>query len=104
MAQRAWEKVPSPLVALEADGDGDVGVAGLVEEAVDKAGAEGGVSPGGGDAEEVELGALEDEAKSEDVVDVVADIGVEDDFLRGDVLRRLGEGREGKCEEEEEGA
>ena len=66
-----------------AGGDEDVAVAGIGEEAGKEAGAEGGVAEGGGDAEEVELGGLEEEGDGEGVVDVVADVGVEEDELGG---------------------
>ena len=72
-----------------AGGDGDGGVAGVGEQAGEQAGAEGGVAEGGGDAEEVELGGLQEECDGEGVVDVVTDVGVEEDELRGS-YHRLG--------------
>ncbi len=65
--------------AADAGGDGDFGSAGFAEETVDEAGFGGGVAPGGGDAEDLELGAGEGEAEGEGVVYVVGYVGVDED-------------------------
>ena len=61
----------------------DVCVAGVREEAVEQAGAEGGIAEGGGEAEDPEFGAAQGEGDGEGVVDVVTDVGVDDDFCGG---------------------
>ena len=55
------------------------------EETVKELGAQFGVAESGGDAENLELGAAEGEGNREGVVNVVSDVGVNDDFfgLRG---------------------
>ncbi len=64
----------------DAFGDGDICGVGFDEEAVDHARAEFCIAPGAGDAEDFDFGAGEGEADGEDVVNVVADVGVDDDF------------------------
>ena len=63
-----------------ADQDGDGSGVGFLEEAVDETSAKSGVAPGGGDAENLDFGATQCQSQSEGVVNVVADVGVEDDF------------------------
>ena len=76
---RRWLKLGLGFCG-DAFGDGDVGRVGFDEEAVDHSGAKLGVAPGAGDAEDFDFGAGESEADGEDVVHVVADVGVDDDF------------------------
>ncbi len=64
-----------------AGGYGDVGATDFGEEAVEEFGAGFGVAEGGGDAEDLQFGAAEGEGDGEGVVDVVADVGVEDYFF-----------------------
>ncbi len=74
-----------------AGGYGDFGAADFGEEAVEEFGAGFGVAEGGGDAEDLQFGAAEGEGDGEGVVDVVADVGVEDYFFgEGGGRRRLG--------------
>jgi len=77
-------------------GDRNGGVAGFSEQTIDEPRAELRVSPGGADAENFELGAGNRKTDGEGVVDVVADVGVDDDFnfrsgAGGCRRRRLGE-------------
>ncbi len=70
--------------------DGNVGAAGFVEYAVHDSGASFGVSEGGGDAENFKLGTFEGKGKREGIVDVVAYVGIDDDFFaRSRCLGRL---------------
>ncbi len=61
--------------------DGNIRAAGFAEHAIHDFGATFGISEGGGDAENFKLGALEGKGKREGIVDVVADVGVDDHFL-----------------------
>ena len=84
---------------------GDVTSTCFREKTVEQFGAFGGVSEGGGDAENLELRASQREAYGESVVNVVADVGIDDDFLRrsrrgGWLLRFPSKGRAGGQEEE----
>ncbi len=80
-------------VGCSAYEDGHGPDVGFLEEAVDKPSAKGGVAPRGGDAENFAFWAAQCEGQREGVVNVVADVGIEDDFglggrrLRGSELR-----------------
>jgi hypothetical protein len=69
----------------DADSYRDVRAADFGEETVEKLGAGLGVTKRGGDAEDLEFGAAESEGDSEGVVNVVADVSVEDYFFRDGV-------------------
>jgi len=56
--------------------DGDVGAAGFAEDEVEDFGAGFGIAEGGGDAEDLELGAFEGDGEG------VVDVGVDGDLLR----------------------
>ncbi len=71
-----------------ASGNGDFRAASFGEEAVEELSASFGVAEGGGDAEDLEFGAAEGEGDGEGVVNVVADVGVQDYFLEEGVSRR----------------
>ncbi len=74
-----------------AGGYRDFGAIDFGEEAIEELGAGFGVAEGGGDAEDLKFGAAEGEGYREGVVDVVADVGVEDYFFgEGGGRRRLG--------------
>src|SRR5229473_1206940 len=64
-----------------AGGYGDFGATDFGEEAIEELGAGFGVADGGGDAEDLQFGAAEGEGYREGVVDVVADVGVQDHFF-----------------------
>jgi len=59
----------------------DFRAASFGKEAVEELGAGLGVTEGGSDAEDLEFGAAEGECDGEGVVDVVADVGVDDYFF-----------------------
>ncbi len=65
-----------------AGGDGDVFAANGVQVAIDEAGTQLGISKCGGDAEQFEFGAAQGQCEGERVVDIVADVGIEDRQLR----------------------
>src|SRR5882724_4794803 len=69
----------------DAGGHRDFRAADFGKEAVEELGAGLGVTERGGDAEDLEFGAAESEGDGEGVVDIVADVGVEDYFFRGGV-------------------
>ena len=74
-----------------AGGYGDVRTADFGQEAVEKLGAGFRVAERGGDAKDLEFGATKSEAHGERVINVVADVGVDDDFFgEGGGRRRLG--------------
>jgi hypothetical protein len=86
-----------------AGGDGDILAAAFPEHAVDDPGAGFGVAEGGGNAEDFEFGAAQGESDGEGVVDVVADVGIDDDFfVRRRGLRGAGRGNDGKGEDQAE--
>jgi len=64
-----------------ASGYGDVGATGFGKEAVEKPGAGFRVAESGSDAEDLEFGTAESECHGEGVVNVVANVGVDDDFF-----------------------
>ncbi len=64
-----------------AGGYGDFGATDFGEEAIEELGAGFRIAEGGGDAEDLQFGAAEGEGDGEGVVDVVADVGVEDYFF-----------------------
>lgn len=77
----------------DSGGYGDFFASGLAEQAVDHAAAHRSVAPGGGDTHDLDVGAGEEEAEGEDVVDIVADVGIEEDLVGWrDVPRGLGAG------------
>jgi hypothetical protein len=61
--------------------NGNVGSASFAEKSIDDFGSGLGVAEGGGYAENFKLGAAESQRECEGVVDVIADVGVDDDFL-----------------------
>jgi hypothetical protein len=67
------------VLGLEAYADGDVGAAGRLEHLGDEAGAVDGVVVVGDDEPQVQLRRLQEHGEGPRVVDVVADVGVEDD-------------------------
>jgi hypothetical protein len=73
--------------------DWNVLVAVFAQQPVDQLGARFGIAEGGGNAENLQLRATQRQSNREGVVDIVADIGIDDDFLggwfRGARLRRL---------------
>src|SRR6266704_463929 len=69
-----------------ASGHGNVRATGFGEEAVKKLGASFGVAESCGDAKDFEFGAAERESDGEGVVNVVADVGVNDDFFGKSLL------------------
>src|SRR6185369_13369290 len=79
---------PKLGLGVDALGYWDRRAAGLGEEAVDQTGAEFGVAPSGRDAHDVNFGAVEGEAQGKGVVEVVADVGVDDNFSFGGGGRR----------------
>ena len=64
-----------------ASGYRDFGVASFSEETVEKPGAGFRVAESGGDAEDLEFGTAEGERHGEGVVNVVANVGIDDDFF-----------------------
>ena len=66
-----------------AGGDGDVTASCFPQHAVQKPGALCRVAEIGGDAQDVELRTAQRQRHREGVVDVIADVSVDDDFLRG---------------------
>jgi len=62
-------------------GHGYLGVADFGEEAVQELGTGFGVTEGGSDAEDLEFGAAEGECDGEGIVDVVANVGVDEYFF-----------------------
>ena len=76
--------------------DGNVRVAGFREQAIRQTGAQVGISPSRRDSDNFELGTGKRKTDGERVVDIVADVGIDDDFdFRGGAggrgRRRLGE-------------
>ncbi len=61
--------------------DGNFRAADFAQKSVDDAGTGFGVAEGSGYAKDFEFGAFDGEREGEGVVDVVADVGVDDDFL-----------------------
>jgi len=57
------------------------------KEAVEELGAGLGVTEGGSDAEDLEFGAAEGQCDGEGIVDVVADVGIDDYFFGDGFLR-----------------
>ena len=88
-----------------ASGYGDVRATGFGKEAVEKLGAGFRVAESCGDAEDLEFGAAESKGYGEGVVDVVADVGVDDNFFGKGFLggcgggRRLGIAESGGCQD-----
>jgi hypothetical protein len=81
-------------------GDGDFRTASFGEEAVEKFGSGFGVAEGGGHAEDLQFGAAQGQSYGESVVNVVADVGVNVDFLGsggGRNLRGAGGSKRKKC-------
>ncbi len=76
-----------------ASGHGNVRATGFGEEAVKKLGASFGVAESCGDAKDFEFGAAERESDGEGIVNVVADVGVNDDFFGKSLLGWRGGGR-----------
>jgi hypothetical protein len=70
-------------------GDWNVLATGLPEKPIQELGASLGISEGGGNAENFQLRAAETERNRECVIDVISDIGVNDDFFRNARLHRL---------------
>ena len=83
-------------------GYGDVRAAGFREEAVEKLGAGFRVAERGRDAKDLEFGAAESQGDGESVVNVIADVGVDDDFFGGSRSGLGGGNRYGwqDCEEQ----
>ena len=71
---------------------GDVRTPDFSEEAVEKLGAGFGVAKSSGDAEDLEFGATESEGDGEGIVNVVSDVGVDDDFFGRGFLWGIGRG------------
>ena len=63
-------------------GDWDIRSASFGEQAIDHLRTKFRVAPRAGDAEDLEFGTDQGEADREDIVDVVADVGVDDDLYR----------------------